>query len=556
MLKKEVEGLIRDTLKKIAGKRGIAVPVETIAIERPKKKEYGDLSTNVAFVLAPYFKAPPREIAEAIKDHFSSSDIFEKVEVAGPGFVNLFLRREYLYGLMKGIVEEGDSYGRSDIGRGENVQVEFVSANPTGPLHVGHGRGAVVGDVLSSLLEATGHEVTREYYINDVGNQMELLGHSVYAKYMDLLGVEYPFPENGYKGDYIIDIAKEILKKEGDRFKEVSIDKALQYFIDYAKGSILKGIKRDLEDFGVHFDVWYSERELFKEGKITKTIEELRAKGLTYEKDGALWFRSTDFGDDKDRVLIKADGETTYFASDIAYHEEKFKRGFSRVVDVWGADHHGYQPRMKAFIKAIGIDEKRLLILLVQFVTLMRGSEKVSMSTRAGEFVTLREVMDEVGRDAARFFFLLRRSDAPLEFDLELAKREAPENPIYYIQYAHARICSMFALARERGISLPSFEEIDLRLLSLEEEIEIIKTLLMYPEVVENCAMTLAPHHLAFYLQDLASMFHSYYNSHRVVSQHPEDRSLTLARLFLCECVRIVIRNGLNLLGISAPEKM
>ncbi len=556
MIKKDIRTIVEKALQEIGRARGVALESEGISLEEPKRDEHGDLSTNVALVLAPRLKINPRELAAEIADRLSSSEVFDRVEVAGPGFINLFLKRSYIYSFLKEVERRGDGYGRSSARKKEKIQVEFVSANPTGPLHVGHGRGAAVGDALSSILEAAGHDVTREYYINDVGNQMELLGRSVYARYMDLVGREYPFPENGYKGEYIVEIAREILEREGERFKDIPEDEAIPHFIDFAKDSILDGIKRDLEDFGVRFDVWYSEGELHRKGKVDKTIEELRAKGLVYEKDGALWFKSTDFGDDKDRVLVKADGETTYFASDIAYHEEKFERGFDKVIDIWGADHHGYQPRMRAFVKAIGIDERRLSILLVQFVTLLRGGEKVSMSTRAGEFVTLREVMDEVGRDAARFFFLLRRCDAPLEFDLELAKRQAPENPIYYIQYAHARICSIFALAEERGIRIPSFEEIDTTVLNLKEEEDLIKKVLAYPEVVESCATNLAPHHLAFYLQELAAMFHSYYNSYRVVSQHPEDLPITLARLYLCRCIKTVIKNGLQLLGVSAPEKM
>lgn len=556
-MKGEIAQFIREAILKLQDNKGISFPLPEITFDRPKRKEHGDLSTNIAMVLAPIFKVTSKRLAEDIKDNIKApSGFIKRIDIAGPGFINIFIEKDYWYRFLKDVVSQGESYGKSKLGGGRKVQVEFVSANPTGPLHVGHGRGAIVGDCLSEILKAVGYEVTKEYYINDVGNQMELLGLSVYSRYMELLGRGYPFPENGYKGGYITDIAREIQDKEGDRFAEIPMEDVLPYFTEYAANSILGGIKKDLKDFGVNFDLWYSEKSLFEGNRILKTIEELSNKGLIYERDGALWFRSTDFGDDKDRVLKKADGNTTYFASDVAYHREKLERGFDRIIDIWGADHHGYQPRMKAFMKAMGVKEDRLSILLVQFVTLLRGGEKVSMSTRAGEFVTLREVIDEVGKDAARFFFLLRRSDAPLEFDLNLAKRETPENPVFYIQYAYARICSIFAVAKERGIDIPSFEDIDTKLLSLDEEIDLIKAIVMYPEVIESCALNLAPHHIAFYLQELAGIFHSYYNKTRVVSQNPEDMPLTLARLYLCKCLKIVIKNALTILGISPLERM
>ena len=548
---------IREAIIKLKDKKGLEISIPaSVQLERPRRKEHGDFSTNIAIVMARHFNTSPRDLAGEIKGLLDPlEDIIERVEIAGPGFINIFLKQACWYSYLREVVERGSSYGMSKMGSGKKVQIEFVSANPTGPLHVGHGRGAVVGDVLASCLKAAGFDVIKEYYINDVGNQMRLLGKSTYLRYMEHFGVDIHFPEEGYKGRYIIDIAEKIAEEEGDRFTKVPEEEAIPFFTEYASGEILKGIKRDLEDFGVFFDTWYSEMGLFKEGLVSKTIDELKDRGLAYESEGALWFKSTEFGDDKDRVLMRSNGETTYFASDIAYHKDKIRRGFDRIIDVWGADHHGYQPRIRAFMKSMGAEE-RLDIVLVQLVTLIRGGEKVSMSTRAGEFVTLRDVIDEVGRDAARFFFLLRKSDAHLEFDLDLAKEQTPENPVFYVQYAHARICSIFSLAKERGIKIPDFEDIEPELLSLDEEIELIKTMLTYPDVIGSCVENLTPHYIPHFLIELVGMFHSYYNRHRVVSQNKEDLPLTLARLYLCRCIKVVIENALKVLGVSAPEKM
>ncbi len=557
-MKTRVYQFVKAAALSLQDEMGVRFELPDIIIEHPKRREYGDFSTNLAMVAAPLFKTSPLEIAKGIiaRKNNIPCGFIERFEIAGPGFINFFIERNCWYELLKEVYLKGADYGKSKMGRGAEVQVEFVSANPTGPLHVGHGRGAVVGDVLARILSFAGYSVSKEYYINDVGNQMNLLGSSVYARYMNVFGKDVVFPDNGYRGDYILDIAKEIAEKEGGRFASLPAEEALPFFIEYASGSILKGIELDLKDFGVTFDRWFSEKELFKGGKVEKTIDKMRSKGLIYEKDGALWFKTTLFGDDKDRVLKKADGSTTYFASDIAYHEDKLERGFERIIDVWGADHHGYKPRIEAFIKAHGEDGKKLDVVLVQLVSLLRGGEKVSMSTRAGEFVTLRDVIDEVGSDAARFFFLLRKSDAQLEFDLELAKKQTPENPVFYVQYAYARICSIFSVAEQRGIAVPSFDEADLALLSLDEEIELIKSITMYPEMIESCAAGLAPHHLVFYLQELVSLFHSYYNKNRVVSEQPEEMPLTLARLFMCGALKTVIKNALGVLGITAPEKM
>lgn len=520
-----------------------------IHLERPKKEGFGDFATTVAMPLAAKEGRPPREVALLIIKEMELSPLIKKVEVAGPGFINIFMERAYWVGLLRDIPLLGDAYGRSGVGKRRKVQVEFVSANPTGPLHIGHGRGAVVGDVLANILEATGFDVTREYYINDVGKQMDVLGRSLYLRYLELLGERVEFPDGHYKGNYMVDIARDFLGRFGDSLKGSS---DLLRFTRFAADSIMEGIKKDLEDFGVRFDVFYSESTLFERGLVQETIEGLKSRGVIYEEEGALWFRTTAFGDDKDRVLIKSDGSTTYFASDIAYHKDKLDRDFERIIDIWGADHHGYEPRMKALFKALGRNEG-LEVILVQLVSLLRGGVPVAMSTRTGEFVTLREVLDEVGRDAARFFFMMRRSDAPLEFDLELAKKETSENPVFYVQYAHARLCSIVEYAKTHRIDLPAHEDVSFDLLSLPEELAIIKALASFPELVEGSALSLEPHRLTFYLQELAGLFHPYYNKNRVIS---DDLALTKARLYLSNALRIVLRNGLRLLGVSAPEKM
>jgi len=431
--------------------------------------------------------------------------------------------------------------------------VEFVSANPTGPLHIGHARGAVVGDVIANILAASGYEVNREYYINDAGNQMFNLGRSVLSRYRELAGQTVAFPENGYQGDYIRDIAREILHRDGPVHLDRKEEEAIPLFTDYAAGTILEEIKEDLRDFGVVFDVYFSERELYRDNGVENLLVKLEEQGFIYREEGTRWFRTTAFGDEKDRVVVRQNGDPTYFAADIAYHRNKFDRGFHWVIDIWGADHHGYIPRMQAGIQALGLEKEALQVVLVQLVNLLRAGVPVAMSTRSGEFVTLKEVVDEVGRDAARYNFLMRRSDSHLDFDLEVAKKQSNENPVYYVQYAHARICSILRLAEERGYDRPSFGQIDGRLLALPEEMALVKTATHYPEVVEGAAKNLEPHRLTFYLNDLAALFHSYYNKCKVVS---DDDRLTAARLYLVLAVRQVLRNGLGLLGVSAPEKM
>jgi arginyl-tRNA synthetase len=428
-----------------------------------------------------------------------------------------------------------------------------VSANPTGPLHIGHARGAVVGDVITNILAASGFAVFREYYINDAGNQMNNLGKSVLFRYLNLLGEDIEFPEGCYQGDYIKDLAREIIDKEGNIYRAKNKEEVLRIFTDYAANAILNEIKEDLKSFGVVFDNYFSERNLYEDDQVGKLLTELEEKQFVYRDEGTIWFKTTDFGDEKDRVVVRKNGEPTYFAADISYHQNKYLRGFDTLIDIWGADHHGYIPRMVACVEALGHKKDSLKIVLVQLVNLLRDGKPVPMSTRAGEFVTLKEVVDEVGKDAARYNFLMRRSDSHLDFDLELAKRQSNENPVYYVQYAHARICSILRNADEQDQEIPRYDEVDLRNLKLPEEVNLIKAVTRFPEVIEGAALALEPHRLTFYLNDLAALFHSYYNKYRVLS---DDEGLSRARLFLIKSILTVLKNALRLLGVSAPERM
>jgi arginyl-tRNA synthetase len=527
--------------------------IPTIIMEKPAHAEHGDFATNTAMLLAKAEKKAPRVVAEVLVRHLQeNAEICSKVEVAGPGFINFYINDAVWRQTLFAIDAAGEDFGKSRLGAGKKVQVEFVSANPTGPLHIGHGRGAAAGDAVASILAAAGFEVEREYYINDAGNQMNTLGLSLLLRYCQLLGKQVDFPETCYQGDYIRDIARDAVAAYGDKYLRVNEAEGTAFFAKLGGDLILKGIDRDLKDFGVFFDIWYSEQSLFDSDKVTTAINEMRAKGLIYELDGALWFKTTDFGDDKDRVVVRSNGVTTYFASDIAYHRDKFARGFDWVIDVWGADHHGYVPRLKGIVQGLGRDPDDLKIILVQLVSLLRDGQPVAMSTRSGEFVTLKEVVDEVGRDAARFFFLMRRSDSQLDFDLELAKRQNTDNPVYYVQYAHARIHGIFETALEKGIAL-NFENVSLDKLGTAEEMMLIKNLSHFPEVIEGSALAFEPHRITNYLQELAGQFHSFYNKNRVIT---EDSELTLARLFLLKCVAGTLKNALTVLGISAPEKM
>ena len=548
-----LKSIILEAIKR-AIERGKLPPVDplpSIVLEYPPEERWGDYATSVAMPLAQKVGVPPRQVAEAIAEEIGGG-VIKGVEVAGAGFINLTLEDRVWFEALKEANLRGEKYGRRELGKGKRVLIEFLSANPTGPLHIGHGRIAAIGDILANVLEAAGYEVEREYYINDVGAQMEALGRSVYARYMELWGKEVPFPEDGYQGEYIREIAMMLKEEEGERYLRIPEEEAVEELKERAKGIILEGIKGDLEAFRVRFDHWVREASLYEGGLVEEALDALREKGLLYEADGALWFRSTLFGDEKDRVVIRANGTTTYFTSDISYHREKFRRGYDLLVDIWGADHHGYVPRVQAALRALGFEEGKLKIILVQLVNLMRGGKRISMSTRAGEFTTLREVMEEVGVDACRYFFMLRRADSPVDFDLELAKRQSAENPVYYVQYAHARISSIFRKAAERGIPLPE-GEVNLGPLKLPEERGLAKRIGLFPDLIEEMALSFEPHRLIPYLQDMVSLFHSYYNKHRVLT---EDGDLTAARLYLVRAIRVVVRNSLSLLGIEAPEEM
>ncbi|MDQ5987246.1 MAG: Arginine--tRNA ligase [Syntrophus sp. SKADARSKE-3] len=526
----------------------------SIEIEAAKEEIHGDYASNIAMVLASKAKKNPRQIAGLIKDHIRESDgILKKIEIAGPGFLNFFIREEIWAASLEAIERDDGRYGMVQLGHGEKIQVEFVSANPTGPLHIGHARGAVVGDVMANILSAVGYDVFREYYINDAGNQMHNLGRSVFYRYQGLTGKAVSFPDNCYQGDYIRDLAQEILDRDGLIYAEKTDAEVVPFFTDYAAGSILEGIKEDLKSFGVVFDLYFSERELYRDDGVENLLVDLERQGFIYREDGTRWFKTTIFGDEKDRVVVRQNGEPTYFAADIAYHRNKFSRGFKKVIDIWGADHHGYIPRMQAGIQALGYEREALKVILVQLVNLLRDGVPVAMSTRSGEFVTMKEVGDEVGRDAVRYNILMRRSDSHLDFDLEVAKRQSNENPVYYVQYAHARISSILRLAEEKGYAVPKFKDADCHRLTLPEEIALIKLITRFPELVEGTAKTLEPHRLTFYLHEVAALFHSYYNKCKVVS---DDDALTRARLLLVVSVRTVLKNALTLLGVSAPEKM
>jgi arginyl-tRNA synthetase len=547
-------------------------------LDKPKQAQHGDYACNVALQLAKPLRQPPREIAARLVAALPPSALIEKAEVAGAGFINFFLRREHKQRVIHQVLTLGAGYGVSTSGRQKKVQVEFVSANPTGPLHVGHGRGAAYGASLANVLAAAGFAVSREYYVNDAGRQMDILALSTWLRYLESSGVWVPFPPNAYQGDYVRDMAanlapagstslihaaSEVLR--GVPAAATEPEAHLDGLIANAKSLLGESYERvhahvldaqladcrdDLTQFGVTFDRWYSERSLYDTGLVQRTLETLASRGHLYERDGAQWFRSTSFGDEKDRVVRRENGQYTYFASDIAYHVDKFERGYDVAIDVWGADHHGYVPRVKGALKALGLDEGRLNVALVQFAVLYRAGQKVAMSTRSGEFVTLRELRREVGNDAARFFYVLRKSDQHLDFDLDLAKSRTNENPVYYIQYAHARVCSVH---EQWGGDAATLADADPASLTLPAELALLQRLNDYPEVIENAARDLAPHVIAFYLKDLAGDFHSYYNSTRVLVDEDDGRT---ARLALITAVRQVLRNGLALLGVSAPEKM
>ncbi len=558
--------LVRDTLidmltaavSPLLETEGLPVlPPSSVELVIPKTPEHGDYATNVAMSLSRQLKRKPRDIASEVVKRLPVPDsVLAKVDIAGPGFINLFIKPEAWHGVLMEINQRPDDFGRNTTGNGKRVQVEFVSANPTGPLHIGHGRGAATGDVMANILEACGFDVQREYYINDAGNQMDTLGASLYYRYQELLGEKIDFPDNHYRGEYMKELAVAFRDEVGDRYHRKPLPEVLPVLTKFAADSILGGIRDDLAVFGVSFDEWFSERSLHEQDAVTTTIAALRAAGHIYDSEGATWFRSTTFGDEKDRVVIRANGVSTYFAADLAYHKNKYDRGFDTVIDIWGADHHGYVPRMMAGVEALGRKRTDLHVILIQLVNLLRGGRPVAMSTRAGEFVTLREVIDEVGKDAARYIFLTRRSDSPLDFDLDVAKMQSNENPVYYVQYAHARLSSVFEVAQERGIVcdwLQGGDAPDLSSLHGAQEIALMRLLGEYPQLLTNCARNYEPHLIPYYLHELVSTFHSYYNQNRILG---EDVDISQARLYLATAVRNVIGNALAILGVHAPEKM
>jgi arginyl-tRNA synthetase len=520
------------------------------AVEEPKQASHGDLSTNMAMVVAGREKKNPREIAGHLAGMLEKdSDLVEKVEIAGPGFVNFFIRPEVWQSVLPEVCNQDEKFGLSEIGKGRKVLVEFVSANPTGPLSVGHGRQAVLGDAIARLLSATGHQVTREYYYNDAGRQMRVLGESTRARYLESLGLDHQFPEDGYQGEYIREIADHLKVEKGDSLK----DDDYVVFKEAAEKAIFADIDSTLTGLDIKFDNYYNEHSLYEEGLIDDVVSALRDKGLVYDQDGAVWFRTTEFGHEKDRVIIKSTGEPTYRLPDIAYHREKFKRGYDWMVDIFGSDHIATVPDVLAGVQALGYDPEKVTVVLHQFVTLMREGKQVKMSTRKANFITIDELVEEVGKDVVRFFFLMRKADSQLEFDLDLATQQSQENPVYYMQYGHARLASINRKAAEKGVDRGALDDAPLARLVEPEELNILKAMAGWPDMIESAALGLEPHKVIFFMQDLAAQFHSYYNKHRIIG---EDLELSRARLWLAEGLRVILRNGLNLIGVNAPETM
>ncbi|HKK32151.1 MAG TPA: arginine--tRNA ligase [Desulfomicrobiaceae bacterium] len=545
---------LEQQLKQYLAGAGIDWPAKA-TLEPPKNADFGDMASNIAMVMPREKGQNPRTVAEEIRTGLIGiCPELESIDIAGPGFLNFTFKKAFWQAVVPEVRAGQADYGRSDVGAGRRVQVEYVSANPTGPLHIGHGRGAAVGDALTRILRYAGHEVHTEYYLNDAGRQMRLLGLAVWVRYQQLCDIEIPFPEDCYKGEYIVDIARELLDANGRSLLDRPETECLDLCYEKAMSDILGGIRDDLAEFRVEHQNWFSEKSLVDAGKVEKTLDMLLEKGLAFEQDGALWFRSSEFGDDKDRVLRKSDGLLTYFASDIAYHADKMERGFDLMVDIWGADHHGYVPRMKAAIEALGRDRESLQVILVQLVNLLRGGEQIAMSTRAGQFETLADVCREVGVDASRFIFLSRKSDSHLDFDLEVVKQKSMDNPVYYVQYAHARVCSLMAKAEERGITTGECTPELLARLDTPEDLTLLKTMDLFQDTVEAASRTLSPHHISYYLQELAGGLHRYYNVHHVLAA--ADQELIQARMFLFQAVARVVHNGLELLGVSAPERM
>lgn len=586
-MKEQLKNQLMQVVNQLKQAGNIPAEIEVpIKLERCRDASHGDYATNLAMMLAKPCKQSPRQVAEMIVNQLKDHDEINKIEIAGPGFINFFVNQTSLNSIIATILDQKSAYGRSQLGNNQKILVEFVSANPTGPLHVGHGRGAAIGASLANVLDFAGYQVTREYYVNDGGRQMNILAISVWMRYLAEFDTSIPFPDNGYQGDYVRDIAKTCLTEINDRFfrpwqdfchqlpadecnggdKEVYVDALIQYaqqslgtegftyFHQSALAFVLADIKQDLHEFGVDYQNWYSEKSLMDANKIDLCLADFAAKNLTYEKDGALWFKATEYGDEKDRVLRRANGQVTYFASDAAYHWDKYQRGFDQIIDLFGADHHGYVKRIRASVEALGHQSETMRVLLVQFAILYRGQERVQMSTRSGSFVTLRELREEVGNDAARFFYAVRKAEQHMDFDLELAKSKSNENPVYYIQYAHARICSVFAQLGKRGYQIDIKHGLEnLNRLDTDNEQTLIQILTRFPEVIEKAASQCEPHLIAYYLKELATALHSYYNAIVLLC---EDADLRNARMCLLSAVRYCLANGLALLGVTAPESM
>jgi arginyl-tRNA synthetase len=555
-----VDTMIKERIKKLLDKyftEGVdlglwtAAAAGSYAVELPKHASHGDFSTNMAMLIGGREKKNPREVAALLAEKMNTyNDLFAKVEIAGPGFVNFFVRDSVWQSVVQSVCDMGPGYGLSQVGQQKKVLVEFVSANPTGPLSVGHGRQAVLGDAIARLLEATGHAVTREYYYNDAGRQMRVLGESTRARYMELLGLDGAFPDDGYQGEYIYDIARKLIAEKGDSLKD---SEDITFIKEKAEQEIFANIAETLARLDIKFDNYYNEHSLYEKGLVDDVVSRLREKDLAYDHDGAVWFKTSEFGQEQDRVIIKSSGEPTYRLPDIAYHREKLKRGFDWLVNIFGSDHIATVPDVLAGIRALGYDDSKVTVVLHQFVTLTREGKQVKMSTRKANFVTVDELFEEVGPDVIRFFFLMRKADSQLEFDLDLATKGSQENPVFYVQYANARLSSIQKKAMEKNIARPPLQEVSLAKLSLPEELKMLKALASYPELVESASLDLAPHRIIFFLMDLAGQFHSYYNSHLVIS---DDTALTQARLWLAEALRIVFHNGLRVVGLSAPESM
>lgn len=551
----QVQSKLKQEIKDAVVKAGLAAEeqIPDVILEIPKEKAHGDYSTNMAMQLARVAKKAPRMIAEDLIANFDSTKAsIEKIEIAGPGFINFYMNNSYLTDLIPAVLQAGDKYGETTVGNNQKIQVEFVSANPTGDLHLGHARGAAVGDSLCNILDKAGYDVSREYYINDAGNQINNLALSVEARYFQALGMEKEMPADGYHGEDIIGIGKKLAREFGDKYVNADEKERFDFFRDYGLKYEMAKLKQDLEDFRVRFDVWYSETSLYHNGKIDTALQALKDNGHIYEEDGATWFRSTTFGDDKDRVLIKNDGSYTYLTPDIAYHKDKLERGFEKLINIWGADHHGYIPRMKAAIQALGYDREALEVEIIQLVHLYKNGEKMKMSKRTGKAVTMRDLVEEVGLDATRYFFAMRSADTHLDFDLDLAVSQSNENPVYYAQYAHARISSILRQGEEQGISADN--NADFSLIRAEKEMDVLKKIGEFPQAVAETAQKRMPHRITNYIFELASTFHSFYNAEKVLDAENPER--TKARLALIKAVQTTLKNALALIGVSAPEKM